>query len=276
VTGHNVDLNRNCLLSFNDKALWNNGYKKLRGILLPSGKCNIFSFRHIFFHLILICKILLKSKKVLRQAILAGQYSFPNGMCYGGFTLAESMNQIKALLSHILPQYQFTVNIDLHTGFGERGTTHLFLNSIQDPFIKRGIKYLFKNEKINWGNDREFYTITGSYLEWVKHLVKNNAYIPMLFEIGTLNSQTTLGSIKSLQIMVAENQGAQHGYLNSMSEQRVKKAFAEMYYPSSPHWRIKVIKDAYKKLSRMMKRLEYFNLSKSIISANDQVESILN
>ena len=41
------------------------------------------------------------------------------------------------------------------------------------------------------------------------------------FEYGTLDSQTTLGAIKSLQISVLENQGVQHGWASPADQARV-------------------------------------------------------
>ena len=74
----------------------------------------------------------------------------------------------------------------------------------------------------------------------------------MLFEFGTLNSQKTFGSIKSMQIMIVENQGANRGYKNDKNERKVKTMFDEMYYPSSSVWRSKVIADAQKMMKEMM------------------------
>ena len=66
----------------------------------------------------------------------------------------------------------------------------------------------------------------------------------MLFEFGTMDSQKTFGSIKSLQIMIVENQGVHHGYKNDQTESKVKSLFSEMYYPTSPAWRSKVMGEA--------------------------------
>jgi hypothetical protein len=46
--------------------------------------------------------------------------------------------------------------------------------------------------------------------------------MPVLFEYGTLNSQTTMGSLKSIHTMILENQGTQHGYKSERDSLRVK------------------------------------------------------
>jgi hypothetical protein len=68
---------------------------------------------------------------------------------------------------------------------------------------------VFKESTIDWGSGADFYTKTGEYTDWVSSLVPDVLCIPMLFEYGTLDSQTTFGSLKSMQIMILENQGTQ-------------------------------------------------------------------
>ena len=73
-----------------------------------------------------------------------------------------------------------------------------------------------------------------------------------MFEYGTLDSQTTLGALKSLHITVLENQGAQWGYASADDEARIQRDYREMFNPSSPAWRTKVIADSRALLARAM------------------------
>jgi hypothetical protein len=66
----------------------------------------------------------------------------------------------------------------------------------------------------------------------------------MMFEFGTLDSQKTFGSIRSLHNMILENQGFHHGYKNEKTEAKIKDRLLEMYFPSDEAWRSKVIADA--------------------------------
>ena len=65
----------------------------------------------------------------------------------------------------------------------------------------------------------------------------------MTFEYGTMDSQTILGSIKTLHITALENQGFQFGYASEKDERKVKRAFRELFYPASAAWRTKVMQD---------------------------------
>jgi hypothetical protein len=77
----------------------------------------------------------------------------------------------------------------------------------------------------------------------------------MPIEYGTLDSQKTFGSIRSLHNMILENQGFHHGYKNERAEARIKKAYREMFYPSDKAWRSKAIGDAKRMLELMLERL---------------------
>ena len=57
---------------------------------------------------------------------------------------------------------------------------------------------------------------------------------------------------RALQITVLENQGAQWGYASADDEARIQRDYREMFNPSSPAWRTKVIADSRALLARAM------------------------
>ncbi len=252
VTENNVDLNRN---SSTDKALYatvNEGYPKLSHLINPETKVNTRSMGNVFFHVKALSNILSASMKTLRQAILQGQYSYPKGLYYGGGDFEPQIKAIAKEVKKTLNDYPLVLNIDLHTGYGERGVLHLFPNPIEDKNIRAMVQNVFKGRKIDWGDSDDFYTVTGDFTGFLGSLKTGGVYLPMVFEYGTLNSQTTLGSIKSLHVTALENQGFHHGYASPENEARVKKEFIEMYNPSSPAWRTKIMKDTKELLGQVM------------------------
>ena len=136
------------------------------------------------------------------------------------------------------------MNIDLHTGYGERGTLHLFPDAIKDKKIKAMMEKVFDGYRIDWGDSSDFYTVTGDFPGYLAKLITQGVYISMTFEYGTLDSQTTVGSIKSLHTTILENQGFNFGYKSDKDKNEVGQNFREMYFPASPAWRTKVIKDS--------------------------------
>lgn len=258
VTENNVDLNRNGVI---DTALFNSentGYAKLKDLLMPIGKARAGSMKNLFFHLNAIQKIIKESMPVLRQAALQGQYDFDKGIYYGGKQYEPQIVGFKSILKNYMESYNVVLNVDLHTGYGKRGKMHLFINPIENPEVRSGVETIFQGVEIDWGSKSNFYTINGEYLGWANSLPENVLCIPMLFEFGTLDSQTTFGSLKSIQIMINENQGAHYGYKNKRSERKIKRRFDEMYYPSSPVWRSKVISDSYDMMNMMLDNLNKF------------------
>jgi len=62
-----------------------------------------------------------------------------------------------------------------------------------------------------------------------------------VFEFGTLDSQTTSGSIKSIHNMILENEGEFYGYESNEDMREVRRRFREHFYPSSPVLRTRVL-----------------------------------
>ena len=258
VTENNVDLNRNCVLGDQMFDIKNEGFGELTDLLMPSKPVNLSNLRNQFFYLIAIYKIIRESMPVLRQAALQGQYEYEKGFYYGGQAYEPQIDSLKPFLIGLIDDYKMLLNVDLHTAYGERGTMHLFIDKPEDEKVLKGVETIFEDEKIDWGSSGDFYTINGEYIVWVNSLVPEVLCMPMLFEFGTLDSQETFGSLKSMQIMIIENQGAHYGYKNNKNELKAKKLFDEMYYPSSPVWKSKVIYDGYNKLSKMVENYEKF------------------
>jgi len=259
-TENNVDLNRNCLLENQNFDIKNQGFVELTDMLMPAEPVNLNNLTNQFFYLTAIYKIIKESMPVLRQAALQGQYDFDKGFYYGGKDYESQIKMLKPFLIDKIDDYKVLLNVDLHTGYGERGKMHLFIDKPEDERVLNGIEKIFAGTKVDWGNSSDFYTISGEYSVWVNHLVPNVLCIPMLFEFGTLNSQETFGSLKSMQIMIVENEGAHYGYKNEKNEIKAKHLFDELYYPSSPAWRSKVISDSYEMMSMMMENYKEFEI----------------
>jgi len=254
-TENNVDLNRNC--SHNPKLYEskNQGYTQLYDMLNPEGEVNTSDLKHVFFPLIGFAKIAKESIGVLRQAILQGQYEYPEGLYFGGENLEPSIHAITPVIHELSKDYEKVMNIDLHTGYGARGKLHLFPNPIEDKQVKNDLGIIFEGYDIDWGDGDDFYTVTGDFTGYIGRIQPEKHYLPMLFEYGTMNSQTTLGSMKSIHNMILINQAVQNGYASEKDEAKIEDIFLEMYYPSSKLWRTKVINDSKEILKQVLVKL---------------------
>lgn len=256
VTENNVNLNRNCVV---DKGLLdtqNEGYIKLYDMLNKQGEANHTNLRNRHMHLVMGMKILAASMSGLRQAILQGQYEYPEGLFYGGKELEPQIVAITPILEEKMTPYSRILTIDLHTGYGENGVLHLFPNPVKDADIAAGMEELFSDYRIDWGDSDDFYTYTGSFADYIGTLIPGKTYYPMLFEFGTMDSQKTLGSLRSLHNVILEHQGFHYGYTNEKTETKIKENFLEQFCPSDKAWRSKVIMDSKEILELVLDRLE--------------------
>jgi len=253
VTENNIDLNRNSDIDLKLYETKNTGYEKVYDLINPKGFVETESMANKFFFAKAIKEIAKKTMPVLRQAVLQGQYSFPEGLYYGGNNFEPQIKDLAPIIDTICLPYKTILAIDLHTGYGARGKLHLFPNPV-DEDLKKQMETIFKGFQIDWGDSGDFYTITGDFVSYIGKINKNKTFIPMTFEYGTMDSQTTMGSLKSIHIMILENQGQQYGYATDKDSLKVKKDIVEMYYPSSEAWRSNVIDETKKLFDSSLKQ----------------------
>lgn len=256
VTENNIDLNRNADI---DKELFktkNEGYSELNALLNPEKKVDISSFENRFFLIKAVIMIVKHSLSSLRQAIMQGQYDFEKGLYFGGSDSELQISAITPVLLEKTRDYKTVLAIDLHTGYGEKNRLHLFPNPAKNEKVRNAIYRIFDGYKIDWGDTEDFYTVNGDFSDFIGKIIPDKFYIPMTFEYGTMDSQTTTGSVKSIHIMILENQGFHYGYVSSDDEIEVKKRFREMYYPLSEEWRSEVIRQTREILPTALKRYQ--------------------
>lgn len=236
VSENNVDLNRNSYFNDDLYSTVNEGYPIVNDLINPKEPLSLSGFFHRFFFIKAVNEIRKKSMSVLRQAVLQGQYEYPEGLYFGGHDQEPQIDSLMLVIKEICTPYEEILAFDIHTGYGERSSMHLFPNPVEEG-LKIEMEELFEGYRIDWGDTDDFYTVTGDFVNLVGQLNPNKKFIPMTLEFGTMDSQTTLGSIKSLQIMIAENQGVQYGYTSKKDQNEISQMLLEMYYPSSPVWK---------------------------------------
>jgi len=255
VTENNIDLNRNSDATTDLFAIKNDGYTRLYNFINPVKPASLGSCQNRLFVERAILKIVKATMPVLRQAVLQGQYTYPEGLYFGGKEFEPQLVALKPVLVKYARQYNRIVHIDLHTGYGERGKMHLFPNPAKSPEVKEGTIKLFEGYQIDWGDSKDFYTITGDFSDLIGKMLPDKLVIPMTFEFGTMDSQKTMGSLHSIQNMILENQGFHHGYKNKRSERKIKEWFREMYAPVSPVWRTMIMQQSDAVMKQVFEKL---------------------
>ncbi len=107
----------------------------------------------------------------LIQAVLQGQYEHPEGLYFGGNDFEPQLALLEEVIKNKSADYDTVMNIDLHTGYGQRGVLYLFPNPIDDGTVKSRLEAIFDGYRIDWGDSEDFYTVNGSFSDYNR---KNN------------------------------------------------------------------------------------------------------
>jgi hypothetical protein len=263
-----VDLNRNCSTEDGLYLSENQGYNDLNSFLNPRNKVSLTSFGNFFFQIAAGEKILRYSMDALKQAVMKGQYRYEKGIRYGGTEREPSVNLVTPLIQQVAENYKMVFSIDLHTGYGENGTLHLFPKPLEDEEKKAQIENIFSGLRIYWDHGHDSYRVTGDLASYLEQILPGKNCLTMTFEFGTLDTHTFMGAIKGLHLMIMENQGFHYGYKTRKDEIQVKSGFLESYYPLSEAWRSKVIEDSRQVISQAL--TEYAKTGGSKIDAEDR------
>jgi hypothetical protein len=242
VTESNVDLNRNLDTTPALFSLKNEGYESIRPLFNPAEPAKTGVLARAIFYAKAIKAIYQHSMASLRDAVLRGQYEFPEAIFFGGQHFEPQKDILEKRLTQYGTGYGQILLIDLHTGYGARGQLHLFAD--QSPEMNKAyIEKVFAGRKLDYGQQKDFYQVTGSFVSFAAKLFTGERFTgktrfaPMVFEFGTLDSQKTLGSVDSIYRMTIENQLHHHGATSPEDEKEIRRLFREMFYPSEAAWR---------------------------------------
>lgn len=254
---NNIDLNRNFILSRSFFSPDDSSYEKLNSFLNPTEPPTLNILSRISFIFKSIYNIVLHSLETLRSSILKGQYSFQKGLFYGGEKNEVQSYLLHDLVSTYMKPYKKIFIIDLHTGYGEKGKLHLFAGNSTERNSQNLLK-VFKKEDINFADNKKFYRTEGDVVTYFIDKIRLNIDAEVsgtVFEYGTMNTQTTLGSIESLRRMVLENQNYFYPG-DSKTSSEIRNLYLEMFYPSDPNWRNGIIEQTRPRIIQVM---DYFN-----------------
>lgn len=112
---HNVDLNRNFLMSHEDYHGAPNGYETLNGFLNPSSPPSSFEP----FLLKALWKLWRMGLPALKNSIAGGQYEFPRGLFFGGHGREQSTVIIQDGIERWIVGARDIVHLDFHSGLGQ-------------------------------------------------------------------------------------------------------------------------------------------------------------
>ena len=135
---NNVDLNRNFILDWDSFDLSSNKeYPKVRSFLEPKGKIGNALWHEAGFYLSLGKTAITDGADTISDALLTGQYEYPQGVYYGGDGDESSTVYLKDVFARCLDsEYENIVHIDIHSGYGPRYNMVIF-NSVFETMTEK-------------------------------------------------------------------------------------------------------------------------------------------
>ena len=244
---NNVDLNRNFILDWENFDLTSNKeYPKVDTFLGPTGKIGNGLWHEVGFYLSLGKTAIIDGAGTISDALLTGQYEYPQGVYYGGTGDEASTVYLKDVFSQCLDSsYENIVHIDIHSGYGPRYNMVIF-NSVFETMTEAESQAAFGYDYIIAHDSEAFYATTGDTTDFFYRLAQQKQAEAQLFstcfEFGTIGDDF-FDTILSLKYTVDENRNHWYPTTNAISAQIVQENYKELFYPTETAWREKTVED---------------------------------
>lgn len=228
VNENNVDLNRNFLPEGAQYVADDAAYAALDPLLNPKHppRRDLFLLRagyHLVRH----------GMGTLRNAVARGQYSFPDGIFFGGQKVEATTRELRAFLPPRVGQRRRVVHIDLHTARGPRGDYVAFLEK-GDGTEKARAAGIFGQRLRAWeAGTADGYDMRGGMLPELMRRCPGVRYDAITLEFGTA---TDLQIVRALR---AENQ--LHFFGRRTPDHPALHAMRRAFYPDDPAWQASVV-----------------------------------
>ena len=244
---NNVDLNRNFILDwYNFDLSSNKEYPKVDTFLGPTGKIGNGLWHEVGFYLSLAKTAITEGADTVSDALLTGQYEYPQGVYYGGNGDEASTVYLKDVFSQCLDSaYENIVHIDIHSGYGPRYNMVIF-NSVYETMNEKESQEAFGYDYVIAYDSESFYATTGDTTDFFYRLAEQKQAQAELystcFEFGTIGDEF-FDTILSLKYTIDENRNHWYPTDNKLTEQIIHENYMELYYPTETAWREKTVAD---------------------------------
>ncbi len=244
---NNVDLNRNFIMDWENFDLSSNkDYPEVKDFLQPEGKIGNALWHEVGFYASLAKEALTKGADKVSDALLTGQYEYPDGVYYGGNGDEISTAYLKGVFNDCLDgEYENIVHIDVHSGYGPRYNMVIF-NSVYETMTEAETKAAFGYDYVISHDSESFYATTGDTTDYFYRLAESKdtdkELFSTCFEFGTIGD-SFMDSILSLKYTVDENRQHRFPSSSKTTAEVVKENYYELFYPTETQWREKTVED---------------------------------
>ena len=244
---NNVDLNRNFILDWETFDLsTNKDYPKVDTFLGPTGNIGNALWHEVGFYLSLGKTAITDGAGTISDALLGGQYEYPQGVYYGGTEDQASTVYLKDVFAQCLDSaYENIVHIDIHSGYGPRYNMVIF-HSVYETMNEAQSQQAFGYDHVIAYDSEAFYATTGDTTDFFYRLADqkqtDKGLYSTCFEFGTIGD-AFFDTILSLKYTVDENRNHWYPTDNATSAEVVRQNYMELFYPTETVWREKTIQD---------------------------------
>jgi hypothetical protein len=227
-TEGNVDLNRN----FRDHAVpdsGNPGYERLANVIAPQ---SMSFWSEVGAWARLLWFRLTAGREASQAALQRGQYSYPDGLFYGGIEATWSNQTVRSVARRHLSDADRVVVVDVHTGLGRFGDAELILNdSVTSPNYRRALAI--------WGATQVSSTISGASVSEHVDASLKRAFAGMLPEAEVTAVSLEFGTVPPMEVfkaLRAENWLHHHGGRSHPRANAIKHRLLRAFHPDDARW----------------------------------------
>jgi hypothetical protein len=228
----NVDLNRN----FRDYAVphsGNHGYERLANVVAPQ---SMSFWSEVAAWSRLLWFRLTAGTKASQAALQGGQYSYPDGLFYGGTEATSSNQTVRWIARRHLSDADHVVMVDVHTGLGGFGNAELILNdAVTAPNYQRALAI--------WGPKQVRSTISGESVSGHVDASLKRAFADMLPEVEVTAVSLEFGTVppmEAFKALRAENWLHHHAGPNHPRAIEIKTRLLRAFHPEANEWKASV------------------------------------
>ena len=212
----------------------------------PTGEIGNALWHEAGFYLSLGKNAITKGADTISDALLGGQYEYPQGVYYGGNGDEASTVYLKDVFARCLKgEYENIVHIDIHSGYGPRYNMVIF-NSVYETMNEEESQRAFGYDNIIAYDSEAFYATTGDTTDFFYRLAESldtdKSLFSTCFEFGTIGDEF-FDTILSLKYTVDENRNHWYPTENETSAEIVRQNYLELFYPTETQWREKTVAD---------------------------------
>jgi predicted deacylase len=231
VNEDNVDLNRN----FRDHSKLypqNKGYDDLANRIAPR-KLSLYSDVKAMASLLWFAAK--NGMSATRLAVTGGQYSYPEGLFFGGSSESWSLSTLRKILKRHRANASDLVFIDIHTGLGSYKNAEIIVNvGVGSPTHKRAKSLWGNNVKSTRTDESVSVGMSGPLKLAVPDMLPKTTVTSVSLEFGTLPS------LKVLHALRTENWLHHYGGSQHPNAKVIKSNLQLAFNPTEDDWRLAI------------------------------------